>query len=55
MKTKAQKRQERKERENKEAKQQAKFAFYSVTLLIAVILYNVAANGVTKNLITFNF
>lgn len=53
--TRAEKRQAKKIQANKEAKQQAKICFFSVTLLIAVIIYNVVEHGVVKNLITFNF
>ncbi len=55
MKTRAEKRQAKKIQANKEAKMQGKICFFSVTLLIAVIIYNVVEHGVTKNLITFNF
>jgi hypothetical protein len=55
MKTRAEKRQAKKIQANKEAKMQGKICLFSITLLIAVILYNVAANGITQNLITFGY
>lgn len=40
---------------NKEATTQARAALISLSILIGVIAYNVIVNGITKNLITFNF
>lgn len=55
MKTLAQKRQAKKEQANKDAKLQAKICFFSITLIVGIVLYAAITNGIAVDNTAFTF